>query len=592
MITIITRCTRVENILQVKKSIPIKYKWIILFDINKIISIDPQILFNLSDENIEFFFLKGDKNFWGMDMINEILPKVKTRWIYFLDDDNVLHPDFIDEKYLKTSKKVIAFDQFINGKDFSKLEYRIASPENMKVSKVDFSQVIFDKSIIGTFNFNYVSDGEKIQSLFEENPKSFLFINKTLCYYNFLKKSHDSSPKILVISNDIIELESKKVSDYESTKLNSIMEPNDYNIDKIISIYNPDAIITKSNSVDEHSNLNIKSFNIRKRWLHTNRIDENIGESAYQCANNFILTGDDTLVSVVTPVFNTKDKLYRTYQSLKSQTYGNWEWIIVNDSDDRVTLNICKELRNFDCRVKLYSFEEKSKGIIGESKYRAFSLASGKWIVELDHDDFLLENALFYVVKAFNTYKGSKFVYSDCAETFEDNTPIFYGDIFAFGYGSYRKEMYKNMEYLVINSPNINPKTIRHIVGSPNHLRAWDRSFYNSIGGHNRRLSIADDYELMVRTFLNTTMVRIPKFLYIQYYHDNNTQNMTRSDIQRRVRSISNFYNEKIKIRFNELGFEDWAYLNNKQNPLMTESKFGQEENFVNYIYKENIYLK
>jgi hypothetical protein len=79
-------------------------------------------------------------------------------------------------------------------------------------------------------------------------------------------------------------------------------------------------------------------------------------------------------------------------------------------------------------------------------------------------------------------------------------------------------------------------------------------------------------------------MVRIPKLLYLQFYHNSNTQNATRKDIQRRVRTISTFYNERIKNRFQELGVEDWAYKFNPQSPLMAPSLFGRDESAVNYI--------
>ena len=104
-----------------------------------------------------------------------------------------------------------------------------------------------------------------------------------------------------------------------------------------------------------------------------------------------------------------------------------------------------------------------------------------------------------------------------------------------------------------------------------------------------RRLTIADDYELIVRTFLKTRMVRIPKLLYLQFYHNNNTQNATRADIQRRVKSIKDFYNKKIYERFIELGVRDWAYEENPWEPLLVESKFGDEENYVNYILEDKI---
>ena len=102
-----------------------------------------------------------------------------------------------------------------------------------------------------------------------------------------------------------------------------------------------------------------------------------------------------------------------------------------------------------------------------------------------------------------------KFVYSDCSEVDENLNSLTYGEGFAFGYGKYRTENYAGRDYQVAIAQNINPKTIRHIVGVPNHFRAWDREFYHSIGGHNRRLTIADDYELLIRSFLKTNTVAL-----------------------------------------------------------------------------------
>ena len=209
--------------------------------------------------------------------------------------------------------------------------------------------------------------------------------------------------------------------------------------------------------------------------------------------------------------------------------------------------------------------------------------------MELDHDDYITPDAAYWMVEAFQKYPEAKFVYSDCVEIYENHEMAFvYGDGFAFGYGSYRDEVYNGRSYKVMNTANINPKTIRHIVGVPNHFRAWDRFFYHSIGGHNRRLTIADDYELIVRTFLKTKMVRIPKLLYLQFYHNNNTQNATRADIQRRVRTISSHYNHQIYQRFKELGVVDWAYESNPENPLYVESRFGNQENYVNLTFGES----
>jgi glycosyltransferase involved in cell wall biosynthesis len=272
--------------------------------------------------------------------------------------------------------------------------------------------------------------------------------------------------------------------------------------------------------------------------------------------------------------------LRRTYQSIASQTHSNWEWVIVNDSTDEVTLPIAEEIASKDPRVKLYDFKKKTKGIIGEAKYRGFALSRGKYLFELDHDDIIHPNALEMMLRAFREYPDAGFVYSDCAEISEDYQSLTYGPGFSFGYGSYREETHFGITFQVANTANINPMTIRHIVGVPNHFRAWEREVYFKVGGHNRRLSIADDYELLVRTFLETRFVKIPYCCYFQFYHGNNSQDASRADIQRRVRTISNYYNHRIKERFEELGKEDWAH------PVFrnVQPRFGEDEGFVNYI--------
>ena len=299
-----------------------------------------------------------------------------------------------------------------------------------------------------------------------------------------------------------------------------------------------------------------------------------------------ILSLDNSqLISYFTPSYNTGVKLYDTYISLVNQTYNNWEWVVVDDSnDDGKTLSIAKNIASVDPRVKVYSFEEKSKGNIGESKYRAATLCRGYLLAELDHDDLLTENCTMDLYEASQRYPDAGFFYTDCVEVNQYQQSLTYGEGFACGYGQY----YKLNNWDVCKQPNINPKTIRHIVGVPNHVRAWRREVYFETGGHNRDLTIADDYELVVRTFLKTKFCKIPKLGYIQYIISSgdgqNTHDVSRADIQRRVRTIASHYNEAIKDRFEELGVTDWVYEANI-DPISVPSRYEDEEGYVNYIF-------
>jgi glycosyltransferase involved in cell wall biosynthesis len=621
---IITRCTRPQNLVQIKQSIingnknTFDITWYIVFDTSVLKDIDAGLLceLNSSDIRIEYKFLASAKGAYGYDSINKIIESVPNEeptsndWFYLLDDDNILHEDFhelsvIIDKGDKLSSSntselgVIVFNQYIGGKDFSKLEYRIAAKENTKIGGIDAAQYIARRRMISWptglgYSLDYCADGMLMNFLLTVFEDSFLFVDKVYSYYNHIEseKKNFSLPKVLVIGlEEPITMESTQYVDYEAKELNAKFIIDDKHLDSVLQKFNPDAIVTLGNKYDRFNKLSGKHVDLRKRWIHYDIYDDTIGEKAYQCANSYILDGnkdeDNPLVSFFTPFHNTGDKLNRTYDSLRKQTYINWEWVLVNDSSDNgKTLKIAEEIAINDCRVKIYDFREKSGGVVGESKYRAAMLSKGQYLMELDHDDCLTEDAAELMVKAFKKYPDCKFVYSDCAEIWEDHSCIKYGDGFAFGYGSYRQEVYNGRTYDVANTSNINPKTIRHIVGVPNHFRAWDADFYRSIGGHNRRLTIADDYELIVRTFLKTRMVRIPKMLYLQFYHNSNTQNLTRADIQRRVKSIRYSYNEKINQRFIELGVIDWAYDYNNVDPLYAPSLFGSDENPVNYIMK------
>ena len=293
--------------------------------------------------------------------------------------------------------------------------------------------------------------------------------------------------------------------------------------------------------------------------------------------------------SIVMPTYNCKF-ISRAISSVINQTYNNWEWILVNDSSDGgTTLKIAEDIAKNDPRVKVYDFREKSGGLIGEVKWRACCMTRGEILVELDHDDIVTPDCAELLIKASDKHPEIGFFYSDCVEAREDWSSMMYNEGFACGYGKYKKETALNKEFDVCVMPNINPKTIRHIVGVPNHIRAWRRHAYFAAGGHCRNLTIADDYELIIRTFLTTNMMRIPKLLYVQFFYNDgnemNTQDLTRQDIQRRVKTIARIYNEAIKRRFEELGKEDWAYNEIAELALDVPSRYGEDEGYVNKTF-------
>lgn len=601
---IVTRCTRTGNLLKIKQSVfdsKFDIDWHIIFDNSVLKDVSVDLLTQLQTSNTFFHFLTGKQGDLLYPQSGEIVKQFTEGLVYYLDDDNILHENFYKEisKSVKQNKdkKIFVVGQLVDGKDFTGLQIREAAPEHTKFQHIDMGQLLIDYSVFKQYDFigDYAADGHFIDKIYKEQPQWFFWNNKVLSYYNYLvKKRKPNLPKVLYVGKDTPELTTTFSYPYEAKELDTLYLEDDTNFDQALIDFKPDAIVGVTDDWKKLSNISKHNLEVRNKWITLPEGTKDIGNYAYQCAMENILREKDNnfLISFITPIYNTGNKLYTAYESLTRQTYPNWEWVIVNDSSDEgKTFKIAEEIASKDPRVKLYDFREKSKGIVGESKYRAFSLSTGYILAELDHDDYLAPSVAEDLHNAAQKFPDSGFFYTDCAEVNEQWESMTYPAGFCFGYSDYRTELFDGKPIQVVNETNINPKTIRHIVGIPNHIRAWRRETYFKIGGHNRQLAIADDYELVVRTFLETTFVKIPKLGYIQFIYNNgtemNTHDLSRADIQRRVRTIMYHYNDRIAKRFEELGVEDWAYKTNPNSPLDVDSRFGPAEGAVNFIYSE-----
>jgi len=373
-------------------------------------------------------------------------------------------------------------------------------------------------------------------------------------------------PVVCVFGVKNITLVSEEpVPEFETNALDCRCYLTDDGLYEILARDCPVAIVSFGNH-SEFQNLGDASFHVKKKWTHYDNLNEldSVGRNAFLCYVSLVVEGSvgSPLVTVFTPTFKTGDRIYKPLNSLLSQTYKNWEWVIMDDSDDEgQTFEMLTRLTERDSRIRVYK-NSRHTGIIGKVKRDACFLGQGEFLVELDHDDELTSMALERVVNAYEKCPDAGFVYTDFSECFEDGSSVTYPDGWGFGYGSYREEIHGGHKYMVVNSPNVNPKTIRHIVAAPNHLRSWRRSVYDEIGGHNSDIHVADDYEIMVRTFLATRMARVPHLCYVQYrnFDIGNTHQIRNQEIHRLVRFFSQAYDNSIHARFEELGVDDFIY--------------------------------
>jgi O-antigen biosynthesis protein len=385
-------------------------------------------------------------------------------------------------------------------------------------------------------------------------------------------------PVVCVFGAEGLELfSSPECPPFEARELDTRCHATDDGLGRILARDRP-AVIVSIGRLQDYPKLNTAAADVRRRWIHFESASDlaRMGRGAFYCfIDNCVRERNDLppLVSVFTPAYNTGEHIERAYASLRAQAYTNWEWIIVDDSEDNgATFRVLERLARADHRVGVFKHHAHS-GTLGQVKRWACQLANGEFLVELDHDDELTPNALQDVVSTFKHFDGSAserplagFVYSDYAEVDADGGSVTYGTGWAFGYGSYRSESHRGRTLAVANTPNINAKTIRHIVGVPNHVRCWQRDCYREVGGHARHVHVADDYELLLRTFLGTRMARVPKLGYLQWRNrggaieGGNTHKARNKEIQRLTRAFSEHYDGQIHARLLALGVDDFIW--------------------------------
>ncbi len=197
------------------------------------------------------------------------------------------------------------------------------------------------------------------------------------------------------------------------------------------------------------------------------------------------------LVTVLVPTYNTReDDLVRMIESVRKQIYTDWELCIADDaSTEPHVRRILEKYAKDDGRINV-SFVAENGGV-SKATNRALARATGDYVVFLDHDDELEEQALFRVAESA-VQEDFDLLYSDEVLVTPDGATV-------------RRYAYRpafSLEHL---------REHPYIV----HLLAFKTSFLRALGGLDESLRISQDYDLILRAAERArTIVHIPEILY------------------------------------------------------------------------------
>ncbi|MFM8862181.1 MAG: glycosyltransferase family 2 protein [Acidimicrobiia bacterium] len=195
--------------------------------------------------------------------------------------------------------------------------------------------------------------------------------------------------------------------------------------------------------------------------------------------------------SIVTPVFDPPpDVLRQTIDSVREQTFGDWELLLIDDrSTDPRVRSVLEESRASDPRIRVI-LRADNGGIVSASN-DGLSAATGEWIVLLDHDDLLARRALASVARAIDADPTIDYLYSD-----EDQLSPQGDHINAFYKPDWSPERLRSQNYCC-------------------HLSVMRTELVDAVGGFHDGFDGSQDYDLILRVTERARSIHhIPEVLY------------------------------------------------------------------------------
>ena len=187
------------------------------------------------------------------------------------------------------------------------------------------------------------------------------------------------------------------------------------------------------------------------------------------------------LISIVVPVYNGERFLQDTFDSIRNQTYKNYELIVADGASKDGTMNIIKS--NLDIISTFIS--EPDSGMY-DALEKGFGLSTGAYMCYINSDDRLAPDALELVYKAFKSSGGD----------------------LVFGHVNYISESGEVIyRYLSQNLPALAIRYMRRLPFAQQST-FWTRDLYNRIGGFDRSLKYVADSKFLITAYLDNKAKR------------------------------------------------------------------------------------
>lgn len=200
------------------------------------------------------------------------------------------------------------------------------------------------------------------------------------------------------------------------------------------------------------------------------------------------------MISIITPSYNKGAFLEEALNSVLSQSFKDWECIIIDDGSTDNTREIGEQWALSDKRFKYYY---KKNGGVSSARNYAITKASGTYILPLDADDNIHEDYLSKIVYAFQENPNLKLVSSRIQK-------------FGYAHDEYVLPEYSYKRLLYSNCFS--------------HCSAFKKIDWERIGGYDEEIPSLEDWEFWIRLLdEKSEVLKIQELLFNYRKHKTNS---------------------------------------------------------------------
>jgi glycosyltransferase involved in cell wall biosynthesis len=373
--------------------------------------------------------------------------------------------------------------------------------------------------IIGIGNNIKNNEKKKLKNYFKRNG---YFVFDCDDYLNKLKVLSNYEKKI-ILDKKIKELltEKKLIIDYTNLEhYQDYLDLCDYIINITCMTSTSDIGIERCEKYIIYNSSKEKYYDLSLNLKYDNWQKAIENKLEYCFKNN-------TLVTVVIPIYNTEEYLSKCLKSVLNQSYKNIEVILVDDGSTDNSSIMCDDYSKYDRRIKVI---HKPNAGLSAARNSGIESATGKYICFIDSDDYIEKNMIEEMLLQIENYRADVcecgfFIHN------KDNTIIDYSLLI------------KNLKYLNNRFDLLNEYTTAGLT-----IAAWNKLYKTNLLKHINFTNecFKEDADLIFRLCdkkVSFTQVNKPLYHYIK----RDSESLTAKKFSKRFFTLSSWAEEKSK---------------------------------------------